>query len=87
MLFDVRHEPFLIHVIAAAEDGEHKDEVPDTPIECPVCMEQKLKAIELHCKHKYCMDCIKKWMRTGADTCPLCRGELTSAERNRVLGT
>ena len=43
--------------------------------DCPVCHEhiQDCDSITTQCKHAYHVDCLSKWVDTGAITCPLCR--------------
>lgn len=41
--------------------------------QCPICFEDKLENILLNCNHIFCKDCIKKWLTTNSDTCPICR--------------
>ena len=41
---------------------------------CSICFENILKEKTLHCLHKYCSECISKWIYIEQkDTCPLCR--------------
>tara|TARA_B100000886_G_C20378644_1_gene472947 strand:+ start:414 stop:977 length:564 start_codon:yes stop_codon:yes gene_type:complete len=45
--------------------------------ECPICYAESEKYIKINkCEHKFCENCIKKWLLDNAITCPLCRTNL-----------
>lgn len=45
--------------------------------ECPICYGESEKYIKINkCEHKFCENCIKKWLLDNAITCPLCRTNL-----------
>ena len=47
--------------------------------ECPICYGESEKYIKINkCEHKFCENCIKKWLLDNAITCPLCRTNLLS---------
>ena len=46
---------------------------------CPICLEivdnyQKI----IKCEHKFCNNCLKKWLLENNSTCPICRIELNN---------
>ena len=48
---------------------------------CPICFENILRPKSLHCSHKYCSDCISKWIYMEQKyTCPLCRNLINEIE-------
>ena len=50
---------------------------------CIICLEDFKKLKTLNCSHKFCPQCISKWIYLCFnDTCPLCRNEVTMTEVN-----
>jgi len=48
---------------------------------CPICFENILRPKSLHCSHKYCSECISKWIYMEQKyTCPLCRNLINEIE-------
>lgn len=44
---------------------------------CPICYESfQTKSITRCCSNSYCLLCIKKWLESGNNTCPLCKSNL-----------
>lgn len=42
--------------------------------ECPICFDDKVKFVTLHCEHSYCQDCYTQWKQIN-NTCPFCRNQ------------
>ena len=40
--------------------------------ECPICLEEKEKGKILICGHRFCKECINKWLKDHA-SCPYCK--------------
>lgn len=40
--------------------------------ECPICL-TNMTNMTTECNHKFCQNCVDKWVNGGNDTCPLCR--------------
>jgi hypothetical protein len=57
--------------------------------DCSICFEE-MKQGETFvqcittCKNYFHSDCIKRWLETGHDTCPLCRGDWESSNNNHT---
>ncbi len=46
---------------------------------CTICRELLKSPVYLKCSHRFCKDCIERYIRTGPKrSCPNCRGELTT---------
>ncbi len=50
---------------------------------CSICLEeceetQRLRVIVLPCDHRFHSKCLKKWLRRGSPTCPLCNFDVHS---------
>lgn len=43
---------------------------------CPLCLEELSTPSYTPCAHAFCSHCLREWIRTGKDTCPLCRTPL-----------
>ena len=41
-------------------------------LECSICLDKIKNEVILKCKHKFCKECIHKWLLEN-DTCPICR--------------
>jgi len=52
--------------------GIHKNQ----NIECSICLGSAKNKIQLDCEHKFCKNCILKWMCSSLN-CPLCRQKIT----------
>ena len=54
--------------------------------ECPICIDvgNGPRNCILSCGHKYHLGCIYQWLKMN-NTCPKCRGEIHTDERNRIL--
>ena len=72
-----------ISIILSEMNNDLKDDENDS-IECPICYEKldeinndnnDNSAVELLCKHKFCKNCIKKWLEKN-DECPICKSNL-----------
>ena len=72
-----------ISIILSEINNDLKDDENDS-IECPICYEKldeinndnkDNSAVELLCKHKFCKNCIKKWLEKN-DECPICKSNL-----------
>lgn len=48
---------------------------------CSICQSEIEQAgIIEECKHQYCLECIKTWGTTCANTCPLCKVRFNSVQ-------
>ena len=52
--------------------------------ECCICMnyKQNFQICQLNCRHKFCIQCIYKTIRSKKITCPLCRSEIEEINCN-----
>jgi hypothetical protein len=53
--------------------------------QCPVCKEDLENSETLPCRHSFCSDCLRQWIRACTDsdsiwTCPVCRAEFSRDE-------
>lgn len=48
--------------------------------ECPICFENMTQRsnYKLECTHQMHIDCLRKWLEKGNQTCPLCRASLSA---------
>ena len=56
--------------------------------ECSICLGSIKNKIELDCEHKFCKDCILKWMCKQLN-CPMCREKITNQkiiDKSHVYG-
>jgi hypothetical protein len=65
------------------EDGEVKEDLPYplNTCDCSVCFKTcKHDTVVMNCNHKFCHDCIVKWIKTTTvvPACPNCRTDITS---------
>lgn len=64
----------LFCAVHLRKDREEK-RAPD----CPVCLSKIMRprdATETPCHHRYHRQCLDRWLRRGATTCPTCRGTI-----------
>uniref|UniRef100_A0A2S2NFS6 E3 ubiquitin-protein ligase n=1 Tax=Schizaphis graminum TaxID=13262 RepID=A0A2S2NFS6_SCHGA len=40
---------------------------------CIICCENLINVITIPCRHKFCRECIERWMQENHQRCPLCR--------------
>ncbi|GIX81291.1 hypothetical protein CDAR_12831 [Caerostris darwini] len=43
---------------------------------CPICLQPMWNPKKTVCNHQFHKSCIRRWMETGNDTCPMCRNNL-----------
>lgn len=55
------------------EEDFNKLEIIEEDIKCPICFENKNNYVKINCTHKFCNECLKKWVTEQSDTCPTCR--------------
>ena len=59
-----------------------------SPKSCPICLETYNVGDDIAwskneaCPHAFHLDCIKGWLMTGNDDCPLCRQDYLFVENN-----
>jgi len=65
---------------------------------CTICYENKMKIVQLECKHKFCLDCMKKHYKTilreninrtynfMEPNCPLCRKPFSELDPSGIPG-
>ena len=51
---------------------------------CVVCQEVAAKPVTSPCGHNSCQDCLKRSFSSEVKSCPVCRGELTEGDCNKV---
>ena len=73
-------------------DDRHEQQVQQEMGDCAICFEQLNDqwpaSVTLHCTagdHSFCLGCIEQWVETGAQTCPLCRWEMSALDKE-LLG-
>lgn len=66
--------------IGADVDAETTIIITDTPVTCPVCLEDHSSNIRKinDCGHKFCATCIETWL-SSHKTCPICKAELMTS--------
>lgn len=64
-------------------DEHNNSQINEVSIECPICFETHTKYINIKkCSHKFCEQCIKKWLKDHKNTCPVCRVEISTVIKN-----
>jgi len=55
--------------------------------ECPICLEKcdSKILIETNCDHKYCEYCLNDWLKQGKYSCPICRTDILSYNKNNQI--
>lgn len=62
-----------------------KDCDNSSSIECPICFEKYNDYINIKkCSHKFCENCIRKWLKDHKNTCPICRVEISTVIKNSI---
>lgn len=61
--------------IISEEDLEKNSIKIETKYECSICFDEKEKGILLNCKHIFCEECIKIWIKKK-NNCPICRKKI-----------
>ena len=60
-----------IGTIEVGIDVEEVSVVKDGEIKCPICFEETTKFRETTCKHQFCAECLKNWLKSSKK-CPIC---------------
>ena len=55
---------------------EERPKPPELNDPCSICFESATNPVSTPCKHLFCLSCIDTWIKTGKETCPLCRSRL-----------
>jgi len=45
---------------------------------CPICLSVLSTTVTAPCLHRFCQDCIEKWLRVGKPNCPECKAAIPS---------
>lgn len=86
-LFDVFRSPrmlsnpdeFLKQTTLLTESGLLED------LSCPICMgTYQTVMVVKDCLHRFCSECIQKWIRSGKQVCPKCRKRIPSRRSLRA---
>uniref|UniRef100_A0A8C5RBG0 RING-type E3 ubiquitin transferase n=1 Tax=Leptobrachium leishanense TaxID=445787 RepID=A0A8C5RBG0_9ANUR len=64
---------FIEHVLL---DENVQDEEMFGAQVCAICQEDPTEPVSLHCDHIFCQTCIKRWLDSGRNNCPMCKEEL-----------
>ncbi|XP_037541489.1 E3 ubiquitin-protein ligase rnf8 isoform X1 [Nematolebias whitei] len=59
-------------------------EVLENELQCIICSELFIEAVNLNCSHSFCCYCINQW-RKKKDECPICRQAIQSQSRCLAL--
>ena len=64
------------------QDEEHMTRIPartiNTELTCPICLSiVRSTHTFMECMHRFCKECIEKYMRMGTKECPKCRVKVT----------
>ncbi|XP_017267264.1 E3 ubiquitin-protein ligase rnf8 isoform X2 [Kryptolebias marmoratus] len=59
-------------------------EVLENELQCIICSELFIEAVNLNCSHSFCSYCINQW-RKKKDECPICRQAIQSQSRCLAL--
>ena len=67
---------------------ENYNNIEYQDITCPICLETTYdRYIFTCCLNVYCSECVKKVLLHNYDTCPLCRGHLSTKTFAKPIGT
>jgi len=53
-------------------NNEDKGKTIKKSFECPICLNEKQKGLQLNCNHIFCKGCLIRWLRKTKN-CPYCR--------------
>ena len=80
-IFNILNKIWIERLQSRISDKEQKTQLHTNAIgnDCSICFEEMTNGEVLQCittcKNYFHEDCLKLWLNTGHDTCPLCRGK------------
>lgn len=70
----------VLHFLVKHNISHYNNKPPRAPpCKCDICLEQCVPA-ELPCGHQFGEKCIKKWVREGNRSCPVCRASVRTTD-------
>jgi hypothetical protein len=79
-----RHLEQEIIIIKPKTKKKADDE--DTDNDCVICYAPMNSVTTLHCKHKFCTECITGWFNQYKKSCPMCRQPVTDQRIRAITG-